>query len=144
MYKHILIPTDGSARTQAAVERGIEIAKESGAQITVITVSEPFHVLLVEPMPVRDTANLHDRQAEVKAAIVLDRVSAAASIVGVTCRTIHLQHDSVYTAIIETAEQRGCDLILMALRRGHGISTILHESKTIQVLKHCTIPVLVL
>ncbi|KUM26318.1 hypothetical protein AU467_22515 [Mesorhizobium loti] len=144
MFRHILVPTDGSDQAQAAVVRAIEIAKEISAQITVLTVSEPFYASIVEPMRVTDTAEIHDRQAEVNAATVLGRAKVAASAANVNCSTIHLQHDSVYRAIIETADQRGCDLIVMTWPRRHTMLSHWHESKTVRVLKYCTVPVLVL
>jgi nucleotide-binding universal stress UspA family protein len=49
MYEHILIPTDGSALADKAVEQGIALAKRIGAKITVLTVSVPFHVLSTDP-----------------------------------------------------------------------------------------------
>ena len=55
MHKHILIPTDGSALSQAAVEYGIALAKSVGARITVLTVSAPFHTFAIEPVMVTDT-----------------------------------------------------------------------------------------
>jgi nucleotide-binding universal stress UspA family protein len=144
MYKHILIPTDGSDRAQVSVAQGIELAIEIGAQITVVTVSEPFHASIVEPMRVRETLDAHDREADINATRVLDRASNAARAVGVNCSAVHVRHESVSTAIIEIAAQKGCDLIVMTSDRRHGMSAILHESKTVQVLKHCNIPVLVL
>ena len=47
MYKNILIPTDGSELAGRAVEHGVALAKEIGAKITAVTVTEPFHMLSV-------------------------------------------------------------------------------------------------
>jgi nucleotide-binding universal stress UspA family protein len=144
MYKHILIPTNGSDRAQAAIAQGVDLAKEIGAHTTVVTISEPFHPSIVEPMIMRKTLDAHDREADINAARILDRASDAARAVGVNCSTVHVLHESVYVAIIEIAEREGCDLIMMTLNRRRGMSAILHESKAAQVLKHCNIPVLVL
>ena len=48
MYKNILIPTDGSDLAAKAVEQGVLFAKEIGAKITAMTVTEPFHMLSVD------------------------------------------------------------------------------------------------
>ena len=45
MYKHVLIPTDGSEPSERAVARGVAFAKAIGARITGITISRPFHVV---------------------------------------------------------------------------------------------------
>ena len=55
MHRHILIPTDGSELSQAAVEYGIALAKSVGAKVTILTVSTPFHTFAVEPIMVTDT-----------------------------------------------------------------------------------------
>ena len=62
MHRHILIPTDGSALSQAAVEYGIALAKSVGADVTVLTVSTPFHIFAVEPRMVTDTAEQYAKQ----------------------------------------------------------------------------------
>jgi nucleotide-binding universal stress UspA family protein len=144
MYKHILIPADGSDQAQTTVAQGIELAKEIGAQITVATISQPFHASIVEPMRARNTMEDYDRKAEVNAAMVLDQANAAARAADVICNTIHVQHESVCAAIIAVAEQKRCDLIVMALNKRHGIAAIMHESEAVQVLKHCKIPMLVI
>ena len=143
MYKHILVPTDGSDLAQAPVAKAVEIAKEIGALITVVTVSQPFHASIVEPMRVKDTLDTYDRHAEVTAAAVLGWASTASRAVGVNCSTVHVRHESVHVAVIEVAKQKGCDLIIMALNRHRGISAVLHESETVLVLKHCTISTLI-
>ena len=48
MYKHILIPTDGSELSQKAVDQGIGLAKALNGKVTAVTVSEPFHIFAVE------------------------------------------------------------------------------------------------
>ena len=49
MFKNILVPTDGSDLAAKAVEQGVHFAKEIGAKITAVTVTEPFHLLSIEP-----------------------------------------------------------------------------------------------
>jgi nucleotide-binding universal stress UspA family protein len=49
MYKHVLIPTDGSALSATAVENGMRFARDAGAKVTVVTVVEPFRVLSTDP-----------------------------------------------------------------------------------------------
>jgi len=55
MYKHILIPTDGSELSEMALREGIALAKALGARVTVVTVTTPFHVFSASPSMVTDT-----------------------------------------------------------------------------------------
>ena len=56
---------------------------------------------------------------------------------------VHVEHEHPYQAIIETAEVRGCDLVVMASHGRHGIAAIVLGSETVKVLTHAKIPVLV-
>jgi len=47
MYKHILIPTDGSELSQKAVDYGLALAKSVGAKVTIVTVSAPLRTLAI-------------------------------------------------------------------------------------------------
>ena len=55
MYKHILIPTDGSELSKLALEEGVALAKALNARVTVITVTIPFHVITANPVTLADT-----------------------------------------------------------------------------------------
>jgi nucleotide-binding universal stress UspA family protein len=56
MYKHILIPIDGSNLSRKAVKQGIAFAKSIGAKVSDVTVTPTFHMILtVEPPMVTDT-----------------------------------------------------------------------------------------
>ncbi len=143
MHRHLLIPTDGSALSQAAVEYGIALAKSVGAKVTVLTVSTPFHIFAAEPAMLTDTPEQYAKRVEALAAKYLDSAKAIASASGVTCEAVHLEHDHPYLAIIETAEKRSCDLIVMTSHGRSGISAVVLGSETNKVLTHSHIPVLV-
>jgi nucleotide-binding universal stress UspA family protein len=55
MYKKILIPTDGSSLSAMAIEKGIALAKATGAKVVGMTASVPFHIFALDPMMVSDT-----------------------------------------------------------------------------------------
>jgi len=44
MYRHILIPTDGSELAHRAVAHGLSLAKAVGAKVTIVTVEASFNV----------------------------------------------------------------------------------------------------
>lgn len=143
MYKHILIPTDGSELAAKAVNHGIAFAKSIGAKITVLTTTEPFLVFSTDPKMITDTAPVYKRHAAEFAAKTLDAVAKSAKAAGVPCETIHLEQGFPYEGIIKTANMKGCDLILMASHGRNGVSAVVLGSETVKVLTHCKIPVLV-
>ena len=143
MYKHILIPTDGSALADKAVEQGITLAKKIGARITVLTVSVPFHILSTDVQMIEDTAPQYKRRMDAHAAKILKGAADVASAAGVACTTSHVEHEHPYRAIIETVNAKGCDLIAMASHGRRGVSAIVLGSETVKVLTHGNVPVLV-
>ena len=145
MFKNILVPTDGSDLAVKAVEQGILFAKEIGAKITAVTVTEPFpsHLLAAEPNQFDDAPIEYKKHAEAQAEKVLGTVSAAAQSAGVVCETLHIEHDQIYQAIIDAASARRCDLIIMASHGRRGVSAVVLGSEMVKVLTHSKIPVLV-
>lgn len=147
MYKKILVPTDGSALSQKAVEHGVALARDLGAIVTFTTVTSPFHMIDREPrligdMPEEYQKYVHDYlTAETDS--LLQTAKAVADAADVTCETFHVQHDQVYQGIIDTAALRECDLIVMASHGRRGLSAIVLGSETTKVLTHSDIPVLV-
>ena len=143
MYRHILIPTDGSALSAKAVDHGIAFAKSLDAKLTILTTTEPFHVFSTDPKVVTDTEPLYRKHAAEFAAKTLDAAAKAAKAAGVPCETIHLEEGFPYEAIIKTANAKHCDLILMASHGRRGVSALVLGSETTKVLTHSKIPVLV-
>lgn len=143
MYKHLLIPTDGSDLADKAVRHGIALAKATGAKITALTVSEPFHVIAVEPAMLEDTPESYRKRTEAHATKILGAVAARAKAAGILCERVHVPDEHPYKAIIDTARSEGCDLIVMASHGRGGMSAIIVGSVTLKVLTHTKIPVLV-
>ena len=143
MYKHILIPTDGSELATKAVHHGLAFAKSIDAKITVLTTTEPFHVFSADPQMITDTAPVYHKHAAEFAQKTLDAVAKSARAAGVACETVHLEQGHPYEGIIKTANAMGCDLILMASHGRRGVSAIVLGSETVKVLTHSKIPVLV-
>jgi nucleotide-binding universal stress UspA family protein len=143
MHRHILIPTDGSELSQNAIDYGMALAKSVNAKVTVLTVSTPFHTFAVEPGMITDTAEHYAKRMATLAAKYLNVAKEAALAAGVSCETMHVEHDQPYLAIIETAARKSCDLIVMASHGRRGISAVVLGSETVKVLTHSTIPVLV-
>ena len=146
MYRNVLIATDGSALAENAVTHGLSLAKAVGAKATALIVEAPFNVYDVPQTRMRQMSEAFAQHAEhVKqhAAKVLTRVADAAAAAGVACETVQVEHDHPYQAIIATAKDKGCDVIVMASHGRGGISAVLLGSVTNKVLTHTKIPVLV-
>jgi nucleotide-binding universal stress UspA family protein len=143
MYTNILMPTDGSELAGKAVEHGITLAKRIGAKATVLTVLPPFHTFTTDTQMIEDTPAQYKARMQKQAEKTLGAVTNAAHAAGVPCETVQLEHEHPYQAIIDTAESKGCDLIVMASHGRHGISALVLGSETVKVLTHCKIPVLV-
>jgi nucleotide-binding universal stress UspA family protein len=143
MYKHILLPTDGSELSKKAVLHGIALAKAIGADVTALVVSTPFASLLVDPSINSAASAEYKTLVSNQATKHLNNVRDKARDAGVSCNSVCLEHDQPYEAIIETAKKRGCDLIIMASHGLRGVSAIVLGSETLKVLTHTSIPVLV-
>jgi nucleotide-binding universal stress UspA family protein len=146
MYRHILIPTDGSELAEHAVTSGLSLAKSLGAKVSVIIVEEPFDWLGVSESKAQQALGelaKHTEQIKKHAASVLNRVTNAAKQAGVPCDTIQVENEQPYKAIITTAADKGCDLIVMASHGRSGLSAIVLGSVTNKVLTHTKTPVLV-
>lgn len=143
MYKHILIPTDGSELANKAVDDGIAFAKAIGAKITFMTATLPFHVFTLDPEVVEETSDQYKERIQRHVKSTLSGIAAKAKDAGVPCDTIHVEHEHVYQAIIDSAKARDCDLIAMASHGRRGISALVLGSETFKVLTHSKIPVLV-
>jgi nucleotide-binding universal stress UspA family protein len=143
VYSHALIPTDGSRLSTEAVTHGVEFAKETGARVTLLTVTEPFHTFALSVDQVEDTPREYRTHMHERAARVLSSAAEVAKASGVSYEEVHVEDDYPYRAIIRTAEAKGCDLIIMASHGRRGISALVLGSETVKVLTHSTIPVLV-
>lgn len=145
MFKHILVPTDGSQLSTDTANRAIAFAKEAGARITFFFAKPDYPVTfygegaLIDPT----TPDKFAEMAEKQASEILAANEAAAKAAGVACATASSVSDIPYEAIIAAAEQFGADLIFMASHGRRGISGLLLGSETQKVLTHSKIPVLV-
>jgi nucleotide-binding universal stress UspA family protein len=143
MYKHILIPTDGSEMSARAIAHGMELAKRLNAKVTGIAVMAPWQdVAFSIPMFDIDQRQ-YERNAEAYAASALLAISNAAKAADVSASVVQIKQSQPWTAIIDTARQMHCDLILMASHGRSGIGALIIGSETQKVLMHSTTPVLV-
>lgn len=145
MFKHILVPTDGSPLSEGTVARAVSFAKDAGARITFFYAQPDF------PMPIYGEGALIDpttpeqfaKSAEEEARKILGKAKAVADSEGVAADTDTVVNEVPYEAVIDAAKRHGCDLIFMASHGRRGIAGLLLGSETQKVLTHSNIPVLV-
>ncbi|WP_313704817.1 universal stress protein [Massilia sp.] len=143
MFKHILIPTDGSVLSERAVLAGVSFAKEVGAQVTGVTALPEFRTFTLDSDMIETTEDEYLAASERRGDKFLATIVDAARAAGVTCNTVLVRSDRPAEAILHTARERGCDLIIMASHGRHGIGSVLLGSETQKVLVQSAIPVLV-
>jgi nucleotide-binding universal stress UspA family protein len=144
MFKNILVPTDGSERSQGAVRKAVELAKIHEARITGVHVIPDYHLLIAyegafDPV----TEERIEEEAKTRAETYLAFVRKIAQDAGVPCDTVCETSDHPHDAILKTADARKCDLIVMTSHGRKGLAAMLLGSETRKVLTHVKIPVLV-
>ena len=143
MFKHILLPTDGSPLSEKAVLKGIELARALGARVTGLYVAPHFHVLTYRTDMLEETRDQYVRDSRIHAERYLAFIGKAAAASGVPCETSLQTSDDVFQSIIAVARERACDLVAMASHGRRGLGGVLLGSETQRVLTHSDIPVLV-
>lgn len=145
MYKHILIPTDGSPLACSAIEAGVELAKKLGAKVTGFYAAPPATPLEYKGLlPVGyDEPVDRARAIEEMAQRYLEVIEKTAKAAGVPCKVEHVTNDYPADAIIAAAERNKCELIFMATHGRGGLRRSMLGSQTQKVLSQSKIPVLV-
>jgi nucleotide-binding universal stress UspA family protein len=143
MYKHILIAIDGSDLAAKALSQGLALAKALAAQVTIVTVTEPWATQMTGEAAIAFPINEYEKAMAANAAEILSKASAIAGQAGVACSTAHVKERHPAEGILEAAKARACDLIVMASHGRRGLSRLLLGSQAHNVVTHSTIPVLI-
>ncbi len=143
MFKHILLPTDGTELSEKAIDQGLRLAKTIGAKVTSLSVVVKLPGCCYHARISHAALEEAERQSQAAAETYLQSVQERAKKVGIDCDVVLERDGAPYKSIIRMAEQRGCDLIMMASHGQKGIEGVLLGSETQKVLTHSKIPVLV-
>ena len=142
MFKHILIPADGSDNAQRAIDKAIGLALAFNSQVTAIYVLDPYaftgagtdfaygHIEYLSAATTEGTQALQAAKATFQAA-------------GIEITTTLVEGHAIYKGILETATQLGVDLIVIGSHGRSGLEKLILGSVTSQVLSHAHLPVLV-
>ncbi|MEO5658562.1 MAG: universal stress protein [Polaromonas sp.] len=142
MFKHILIPVDGSAPSQQAVDKALAIAQAFKSAVTVIYVIDPYAFTGVG-------TDFSYGQAEYLSAATLEAnqaLGAAKQVFesqGIAVNGSVVEGHSIYQAILDTAESINVDLLVMGSHGRRGLEKLVLGSVTAQVLSHAHLSVLV-
>jgi nucleotide-binding universal stress UspA family protein len=145
MFKHLLVPTDGSELSERAIDRALSFAKEARARITFFFARPDTEASLHgETSLLRSfDPSLLAQAVDGEAREILGRAEAKARAAGVEHESVSRVADEPYEGIIATAGERRCDLILMASNGHRGVKGLLLGSQTQKVLLYSKHPVLV-
>ncbi|MEB2844685.1 universal stress protein [Rhizobiales bacterium RZME27] len=143
MYKHILIPTDGSELATEALEKALDLAVEMNARATVLVVVEPLQAITLNPSGLEIAYAEYDRQVDQAADGILAEAKAAAEQRGVSVDVEKITNTNPAQVIVDVSAKHACDLIAIGSRGRSGISAFMLGSVTLKVLALTKTPVLV-
>src|SRR5690606_25048602 len=142
MMKNILLPTDGTQFCDKAVKYGVALAKTVGAKVTGVTVMAPMRQAMQVGLSEGVKKEMMVQRSNHEK-LALANVVAAAQDAGVAFETVSVTDEHVYRGVLDTAKDKGCDLIVMASHGRRGVAALMLGSETQKVVVHSDIPVLV-
>ncbi|MCZ4303456.1 universal stress protein [Zoogloeaceae bacterium G21618-S1] len=143
MYRHLLVPLDGSELATTLVTQAVQFAGTLGARISFFSMREDYAATGEGALARTVAPDAFAEAAAGPASAILAKARAAAAGAGVECEAVVRTGRRAYEVILEVAQERGCDLIFMASHGQRGIKAMLLGSHTHKVLTHAAIPVLV-
>jgi len=145
MFKHILIPTDGSRTAAKAIQAGITLAKEMGAKVTGYHAQEPLpmHIHGEGYVADKELVAEFERRASEFATRCVGEIGAAAKAAGVPFEPLIVKSPVPYKGIVDAAKKQKCDAIFIASHGNKGLTGLVLGSVTQKVLAHSKLPVLV-
>ena len=145
MFKHVLIPTDGSPVSLKAAKAGVRFAAALGARITAYHAIEDWHPQLYgEGYGINlKTFQAFERAARETGERQVGAVAKLADAAGVPATRLVEKARTPYEGIAAAARKGKCDLIFIASHGRRGLSKLMMGSVTQKVLAHATVPVLV-
>lgn len=146
MYQRILVATDGTPLSDKAVSSAIDLAALCGAELVAVQVVHRYPMAYFDGGIALESEDVRrvEKSWTDAAQVVVDGVQRSAQVKGVKAQALVVHSDVVSDALLSTAKQQHCDLIVMASHGRRGLQRLLLGSETQHVLTHSHIPVLVL
>ncbi|OWS69565.1 universal stress protein [Polynucleobacter campilacus] len=145
MFKHLLVPVDGSDTSKKSLKKVAQLAKADGAAVTLVYVSDslPPMVYSDSTLGYGITQKDHQKACDVYAKDVFKKAATALG-VGIKAKTLHISNSTLSEGILDGAKKSKADVIVMASHKRTGIKGFLLGSETHEVIVHSKLPVLVL
>jgi nucleotide-binding universal stress UspA family protein len=147
MFKHILIPTDGSRLSAKGIKAGVKLARALGAKAAGVYVMPPYSpplysegAMFAPGASPQEFKRIHEAAARKALAAVEIEAQAA----GVACSTLMVTAEFPWKGILSAASKKKCDAIVIASHGRGGLGGLLLGSETMRVLSHSKLPVLVI
>lgn len=143
MFKKILLATDGSALSEKAAQAAFSFAATQGASVVGLAVAEIYPFMLMPEAGAMVDLSTYEELQDKSAQQAIERLKAIATAANVPCETLSTRGVHPYEEIINTASDKGCDLIWMGSHGRKGLDRLLLGSQAQRVLSHSTLPVMV-
>ena len=143
MFKHILLPTDGSDLSLRAATIGIDLAKRLGARVFAYHAMEPFVSVAYFTDMMIFPEDAYESEVQQRASSYLERTRELAEKAGVAWDGLYEYEPKPYEAIARLAHDRECDLIVVGSHGRTGLDKLLLGSQTNKLLLSTDVPVLV-
>jgi nucleotide-binding universal stress UspA family protein len=149
MYKHLLIPTDGSSLALKGARAGIRLASALGAKVTAVYVAPEFvppiyGEAMIYAAPGGYSASAWKKHIAGLTAKALGAVEREARKAGVRFAGTSVTNAQPWAGILKAARAKKCDVVVMASHGRGGLGGLLLGSETTRVLAHSKIPVIVI
>jgi len=142
MFKHILVPVDGSPTSMLAVTKAVGLATAFGSTVTAIYVIDPYPFTGVgADFAYGQAQYISAATAEANDAIKAAREQLEAA--GVVVQTQIVESHTPWRGILDTVTAVGADLVVMGSHGRRGLEKIVLGSVAQRVLQHAHLPVLV-
>ena len=145
MYTNLLLATDGSKLSEAAVTHAIGLAAKLGARVTAFYAAPDYPEPMYSEGIIYETVSRKDyaAMAAADAAKILAKVAKKAAAADVKCETRHALSRAPWEAILAAAKKNKCDAIVMGSHGRGGLAALILGSETQKVLAHSKLPVIV-
>ncbi|QWE16170.1 universal stress protein [Polynucleobacter sp. AP-Nino-20-G2] len=145
MFKHLLVPVDGSDVSKKSLKKVAELAKADGAAVTLVYVSDPMPPMVYSDstMGYGISQKDHKKACDAYAADVFKKAATALG-ASIKAKTIHISNGTLSEGILDGAKKAKADVIVMASHKRTGLKSVLLGSETHEVIVHSKLPVLVL
>lgn len=145
MFKHLLVPVDGSDVSKKSLKKVAQLAIADKAAVTLVYVSDPLPptVYSDSTMGYGITQKDHQKVCAAYAQAVFKKAATALG-ANVKAKSLHVSNTDLSAGILDAAKKAKADVIVMASHKRTGIKGLLLGSETHEVIVHSTLPVLVL